>query len=94
MAVLSSFSSLLPTQAQPSGVGYEMGYTENVNVEPPGEFLYSLGGMDCHCERSEAISGDCGACSERNEESPSLLRLRLATVITPRNDNNLQWRSL
>ena len=53
-----------------------MGYTENVNVEPPGECLYSLGGMDCHCERSEAISVDC------------------FVVITPRNDNNLQWRSL
>jgi hypothetical protein len=22
-----------------------MGYTENVNIEPPGEFLYSLGGF-------------------------------------------------
>jgi len=34
------------------------------------------------------ISEDCGAYSEWNEESvaPSLLRLRLATVTTPRND--------
>ena len=29
---------------------------------------------------------DCGACSEQSEESPGLLRLRLATAIAPRND--------
>jgi hypothetical protein len=47
---------------------------------------YSVG---CHREQSEAISRDCGACSERNEESPSLLRLRFATAIAPRNDDFL-----
>ena len=45
MAGLSFFSSLLPTQAQLSGVDYEMGYTQDVNMEPPGEFLYSFGGF-------------------------------------------------
>jgi hypothetical protein len=31
-------------------------------------------------ERGNLISRDCGACSEQSEESPGLLRLRLATV--------------
>jgi len=35
----------------------------------------------------EELIKDCGACSEQSEESPSLLRLCLATAkIAPRND--------
>ncbi len=46
---------------------------------------YSLG--ESFLKRLDNL-GDCGACSERREESlaPSLLRLRLATAFAPRND--------
>jgi len=38
-------------------------------------------------EAKNPSSGDCGACSERSEEAGlSLLRLRLATAVLPRND--------
>ena len=39
-------------------------------------FVIASGAKQSHGE----YLGDCGACSERSEESPGLLRLRLATA--------------
>jgi hypothetical protein len=52
----------------------------DLDEEGPKMILEKGVGIVSHCERSEAISRDCGACSERSEESPGLLRQGLATV--------------
>jgi len=54
---------------------------------PSGKAEHCSYRLSLRAKRSNLIApGDCGACSERSEESRGLLRLRLATASAPRND--------